>query len=349
MTTIIRQCVGIDIAKDEFVASLATMNQAFEVTHKSTKSFPNTLGGFQKMAKWAKQYILPQVNICYVMEATGVYYENLAYWLYEHSLPVSVILPKQFKAYANSLNIKSKTDRIDARILGQMGLERALSLWQPVSASMRQLKQLCRERTRLKTEKTVLKNQLHSLSHSYQPNESTLKRLKKQILALDKLIQETEKEMVAALEQDPWLKERIGKVCSIKGIGIITAISIVAETNGFALIKNKAQLVCYAGYDVVRNESGTSVNGRTKISKKGNSHIGKALHFPALTAIRHDSDLKKAYERIIVNTKIKMKGVVALQRKILVLIYTLFKNNTTYEANHPSKLTLNLEAIPSLD
>jgi transposase len=347
MTTIIRQCVGIDIAKDEFVASLAMMNQAFEVAHKRTKSFPNSLAGFHKLAKWVKQYCLAQVNTCYVMEATGVYYQNLAYWLYEHSLPVSVILPKQFKAYANSLNIKSKTDRIDARILAQMGVERALSLWQPVSASMRQLKQLCRERTTLKTEKTVLKNQLHSLSHSYQPNESTLKRLKKQILALDKLIQETQKELVVSLEQDTWLKERIEKVCSIKGIGIMTAISIVAQTNGFALFKNKAQLICYAGYDVVRNESATSVNSRTRISKKGNSHIRKALHFPALTATRHDSNLKKAYERM--NTKIKMKGVVALQRKILVLIYTLFKNNTAYEANYDSKSTLDLLAIPYLN
>lgn len=176
---------------------------------------------------------------------------------------MSVILPKQFEAYANSLNSKSKTDRIDARILAQMGLERSLANWQPASPVMRQLKQLCRKKNTLKDEKKTL------------------------------------------------------NVCTIKGIGLMTALALVAETNGFALFTNKAQLVCYAGYDVVKNESGSSVKGLTKISKRGNSHIRKALHFPALSTIRYEPKFQQMSARITQQTSLKMKGIVAVQRKLL--------------------------------
>jgi transposase len=333
-TNPIRQCIGIDISKDEFVASLATLNEAFQVSIKSTKSFANTLDGFQKMDRWANQLATTQLPLHYVMEATGVYYESVAYWLYERSQSLSVILPKQFKAYANSLNIKSKTDRIDARILAQMGLERSLASWQPASPVMRQLKQLCREKNTLKDEKKTLKNQLHALTHSYQPNEATHQRMLRRLTTVEELIREVEAELIATMRTDEVLVERIQNVCTIKGIGLMTALALVAETNGFSLFTNKAQLVCYAGYDVVKNESGTSVKGLTKISKRGNSHLRKALHFPALTAIRYEPRFQQMSARITQKTSLKMKGIVAVQRKLLVLVYTLYRNNVPFKSNY---------------
>jgi transposase len=335
-TNPIRQCVGIDISKDQFMASLATLNEAFQVTIKSTKSFANSAEGFEKMARWVGQLAHTPVAMHYVMEATGVYYESLAYWLHEQGQSVSVILPKQFKAYANSLNAKSKTDRIDARILAQMGLERSLATWQPASPVMRQLKQLCREKNTLKEEKKALKNQLHALNCSYQPNETTRKRLGRRLATVDELIREVEIELVATMQTDSLLTQRIENVCTIKGIGLMTALALVAETNGFALFVNKAQLVCYAGYDVVKNESGTSVKNPTKISKRGNNHLRKALHFPALIAIRYEPQFQLMSQRIVERTSLKMKGVVAVQRKLLVLAYTLFKNNTPFDGHHRS-------------
>ncbi|GAA4462966.1 IS110 family transposase [Nibrella saemangeumensis] len=336
-TNPIRQCVGIDISKDQFMASFATLDEAFQVTIKSTKSFANTLDGFEKMTRWISQLEHAQVTIHYVMEATGVYYESLAYWLHEQGQSVSVILPKQFKAYANSLNIKSKTDRIDARVLAQMGLERSLPVWQPASPIMRQLKQLCREKNTLKEEKKALKNQLHALTCSYLPNETTHQRLLRRLATVNELIREVESELLATLQSDPRLAERIENVCTIKGIGLMTALALIAETNGFALFTSKAQLVCYAGYDVVKNESGTSVKNPTKISKRGNNHLRKALHFPALTAIRYEPRFQKVSERITERSSLKMKGVVAVQRKLLVLVYTLFKNNTPFEEQYESQ------------
>lgn len=334
---IIRQNVGIDVSKATITAAIAQKMLDQSVVIKSTKTFTNNLAGFEKMDNWITQFTDAQMAIHYNMEATGVYYEALAYWLYEHQRLTTVILAKQFKNYAASLNIKSKTDDIDARVLAQMGVDRKLNLWQPHSSQMRTLKQFSRERNALKDEQTQIRNQLHALNHSYQPDEKNLKRVEKRLDLIKEQIKEIEQDMKNILEQDPELKQRIENVCTIKGVGFVTAISIIAEANGFALFRSKAQLVCYAGYNVIEKESGTSVKFKPRISKKGNKNIRKSLHFPSLTAIIHDQNMKKKYDLIYDKTKIKMKGVVAIQRKILVLIYTIFKKNEPFDENYFQK------------
>ena len=96
--------------------------------------------------------------------------------------------------------------------------------------------------------------------------------------------------------------------------------TILAETNGFKLFTSRAQVVSYAGYDVVERQSGSSIKGKTRISKKGNSHIRRALHFPAITIVKHEPQFKQLYDRILERSHIKMKSYTAVQRKILLLI-----------------------------
>jgi len=133
------------------------------------------------------------------------------------------------------------------------------------------------------------------------------------------------------------LAEKVNKVLTIKGAGIMTIAVILAETQGFKFTQNIRQLCSYAGYDVVQRESGTSVLGKTKISKKGNSWIRGALHFSALVASRHNPVLMKTYQRINKKKAYRMVGATALQRKILVLIYTLWKNDDVFDENHETK------------
>lgn len=331
---IIRQNVGIDISKSSISVAIAQKRLDQSVIILSSKTFVNNSTGFEKMDKWVAQFVDGSIEVHYAMEATGVYYESLAYWLFERQKPVSVILAKQVKTYAQSLNIKSKTDDIDARVLAQMGVERKLSSWSAVCRKMRTLKQLSRERNALKEEQTAIKNQLHALKHAHEPEQRSIERIQKRLTLIKEQIKEIEEDMQRILTNDPDLEERIKNVCTIKGVGIITAIAIVSETNGFALFNSRSQLVCYAGYNVVRKQSGTSVNSSGRISKKGNKHIRKTLYFPALSAATHDPQLKQMYDRINQKTQIKMKGAVAVQRKLLVLIYTLFKNNQPFDENY---------------
>lgn len=71
-------------------------------------------------------------------------------------------------------------------------------------------------------------------------------------------------------------------------------------------------------------------NGKTRISKKGNRFIQRALHFPAMAAVRHDEQINQFYQRTFEKSYIKMKAYVAVQRKLLLLIYALFKKTEAY-------------------
>jgi len=108
----------------------------------------------------------------------------------------------------------------------------------------------------------------------------------------------------------------------------------LGETNGFELIRNRRQLASYAGFDVKEKQSGTSVKGKPKISKKGNKYLRKAMHLPALSAIRHDERFKAVFRRIVSRHGIKMKAAVAVQRKLLEMMFTLYKTNTPYNKEY---------------
>ena len=123
-------------------------------------------------------------------------------------------------------------------------------------------------------------------------------------------------------------------ICSIPGVGRLTAATVLAETNGFELIRNKRQLTSYAGLDVKEKQSGTSIKGKPRISKKGNRHLRKAMHLPALVAIRHEKKFKAVFVRLVSKHGIKMKAAVAVQRKLLEMIYTVYSKNIAYNKNY---------------
>jgi transposase len=331
---ITRQHIGIDISKDSFVACIAFQKSDLSVQFLSTKKFDNTPDGYEKLQVWISSFIDPLLSVSLTMEATGVYYENLAYYLFEKKMTVNVLLAKQVKHYTLSLNVKTKTDKSDAKVIAQIGLERKLRAWSPSSSMLREIKLLVREREDLIDENKIVRNQLHAINHSNTPPKNIIERLTKRIDFINQQLLEIEQEIKAIVKTDPVLNEKINNVCTIKGVGFITAIIVVAETNGFALTSNQRQLVSYSGYDIVKNQSGTSLNGKTKISKKGNKRIRKALYFPAITASQHDAKHKAIYTRISEKTTIKMKGAVAIQRRLLVLIYTIYTKNVPYNENY---------------
>lgn len=331
MESILRQCVGIDISKISFTACICRYGHDSHTEFSEVVSFTNTKPGFNQLLKWVRKQATVQPAVTFVMEATGIYYEPLAYHLHQLHQPVSVVLPNKVKHYAKSLNIKSKTDMIDARTIAGMGAERLLSLWQPPDPVFKHLRDLTRLYADLKGEKTAFINRLQSVEAGHNPLKFIIHSTESIVRKLDKEIEKCEQEIHRLISQEAWLEEKVKKLQTIKGVGFITIVLILAETQGFRLINNSKQLVSYAGYDVVQRESGSSVKGKTRISKKGNGRIRAALHFPALAAARFNPSLKKVYTRINEKRPSKMIGAVALQRKILVLIYSLWKNDTSYQ------------------
>jgi hypothetical protein len=161
-----------------------------------------------------------------------------------------------------------------------------------------------------------------------------------------------EKRVAELIGKDAKLKGKFDKILAIKGLGLQTLAIIVAETNGFAAFESASQLVSYAGYDVVENESGNR-KGKTKISKKGTAHIRRAMFFPAFNMCRYDvGDMLVFYERIFERTRQKMKGYVAIQKKLLTIIYALRKKDEAFDPDYErpavKKKSGDTGAVPSV-
>ena len=328
--TPLRQSVGIDVAKKDLKVCFSQEFSGRQIKVIGSRTFLNTTAGFAALLVWIKQKSDPSVSFSLTLEATGVYYENLAYFFHEKSYSVHVVLPNVAKLFIKSHNVKSKTDGLDAQMLALLGLERELRLWQPAALSIRQLKGLTRERVAIIEERTTLLNRLHALTSAHDAHKETIKRLKKVINLLDNQIQDVEKQIEQSIENDALLAEKVNNIKKIKGISTTTIAILIAETNGFENFDNRAQLTSFAGYDVVQNQSGETLNGKNYISKKGNRFIRRALYLPAISVVKYEPHFKALYERVYEKSKIKMKGYVAVQRKLLVTIYALFKNNCAF-------------------
>lgn len=336
MSEPLKQTAGIDVAKDELVVSLARMQQDTRVEVFACKTFSNNQAGFGALVSWAGKLTGNHLKVHYLMEATGIYHEALAYYLSEHELSVSVVLPNKISHYSKTLDIKTVTDKTASQAIARFGLANQPEIWQKPKAIFRILRQLTRERDQIIAERTLLKNQLHAELSGAHPYERSLGRIRARIEMLDQHELEIRQEITAMVSQDQDLNQKINLMTSIPGVGKLTAVTILAETAGFELIKSKKQLVSYAGLDVKEKMSGTSVKGKPQISKRGNRHLRKAMHMPALAAIRGNEQLKAVFARLVSRHGIKMKAAVAIQRKLLELTYILYKNNVAYNQDYQS-------------
>jgi len=178
------------------------------------------------------------------------------------------------------------------------------------------------------------------MNSSFGTNAKLEKLKKNQIKFLNQMIDELRKELNQLVGKDVDLKERINKLTSIPGVRDEKAIIVVSETNGFSLFQNIRQVVSFAGLDVSHNESGL-FKGRSKISKKGNSKLRQVLYMPALTATRFNEPIKQLYQRICEkNPTTKRKGIVASMRKLLILMFVLWKKMKlmTKTTNGPTRI-----------
>jgi len=328
---IIKQNVGIDVSEEDIKAALSSLTLDYQVIVRSTRTFANTQIGFKELQALVNGKKDSTKVIHLTLEATGVYYESLAYYLYEQDFMLHVVLPNQAKKYGQSLGIKSKTDGIDARVLAQMGLERELRVWQPISPALLGLKQLIRERDALVRIRTTASNHLHAYCHQGKPNKDSIARSEEHIAYMDGQVKQIEKEITEFVNRNEKLKDRMAYLLSIPGVGLLTAATLVAETNGFAAFESIKQLTSYAGLDIRITESGKG-KGKSKISKRGNSHIRKALFMPSLSKIRSDQTSKLFYQRLKAKKGIGMVAVVAIERKLLGLMFSLWKKEEMYRS-----------------
>ena len=200
----------------------------------------------------------------------------------------------------------------------------------PPTPALRQLRALARERQVLTRQGAQLKARVHAYQHSYQPDKRTLARLAAQQELVVQQLRALDQDRIELLTAEPELARKLTPLTSIPGIGLTTAIVVVAETSGFVLGENERPLASYAGLDVVQRQSGLSAHA-TRISKRGNVRLRTALYLPALSSLRHNPQQMAFYARLRTRHPSGKPGVIAVRRKLLVLCYSLWKNDRAYD------------------
>lgn len=337
---IIKYGLGIDISKDDFHVCLMGILPDGSTSILGRRKFSQTPGGFSKLTAWLKKHgLCTKSPLQIVMEATGVYHEFLLFTLHDQGFAPCLILAKQAKDYGKSLNSFSKNDQKDSEVLAHLASHRKLDPWKPFSEQIYQLRSLMRHRRVLIQERVVFQNRLHALKYAQVPSEPVLASTKALIDTFTKQIKAAEKKATALAKADKPFWKKIQKiVSSLPGIGLITMLEVISETNGFAQFTSIGQLICYAGYDIIENQSGKHT-GKTKISKRGNARIRAAMYMPALSVIRNKvQPFYNLFERVLKRSGfLKKKAQVAVQRKLLIYIYVLWKNDEEFDPQKVSQ------------
>jgi len=342
MVDILKYSVGIDVSSEDLAVGFGLLSRDLLSKISKPKKFTNTPKGFKSMDNWiTKQRKVKETKLGIVMEATGVYHENVAHFLYEKGYEIYVVLPYKAKRYLDSLGNRSKNDPIDSIGLTQMGIDQQnLEKWHPPSPVMMTLRGLTRQRQQIQELITSDNNRLHAVQSGFHDAKAVKKLLRSRIRFYKKQVKQIELDIIATLKEQPQLAAKVERIVqSIKGIGLLTMVTLIAETNGFQYFHSIQQITKYAGYDVIENQSG-KFKGRERISKKGNSRIRRILHMPALNMVTFGTGtFPSLYQRIYEKSGIKMKGYVAIQRKLLCLLFTLWKKDEIFDPNFKSELS----------
>lgn len=319
--------LGVDIAKLKFDVCLIKENG--KAKHKV---FANTTHGFEQLVVWLNSHTVAGLHVC--LEATGTYGEALALHLFNAGLTVSVVNPAQVKAFAASRLTRTKTDKVDAELIARFCLAHQPQAWQPPAPEVRGLQALVRRLESLIEMRVSEENRLSSGVSI----EAVRHSLEEHIAYLVAEIKQTELMIREHINNHPDLKEQSDLLDSIPGIGATTAALLLAEITDFTQYKSARQVAAYAGLVPRERRSGSSVRGRTCLSKIGNARLRKALYFPAITALRSSSFFQQWASGMRTRGKSKMAVIGAAMRKLIHLAYGVLKTGQPFDPQWTTKI-----------
>ncbi|WP_416391081.1 IS110 family transposase [Alloalcanivorax xenomutans] len=268
-----------------------------------------------------------------VMEATGIYYFDLAVALADAGLPVAVINPKSFRHFAELKLQTSKSDGIDADLLAEYGQRMAPALWTPPDQQHQALRSLGRQINRLVGSRAQAKNRLHALKATRSTPALLIEDEQEGIATLESRIERLRQAALDLMAEAPVLQRQYEHLLAAKGVGEATALSVLAELCVLPRDLKSSQVSRHAGLDVRQHQSGTSVNRPGRISKAGNVYLRSALYMPALSAVRYDPNAKAFYEALVARGKKKIQALVAVMRKYLTGLWACLKTDTPFDSS----------------
>jgi transposase len=312
---------GIDISKDTFDVMDCSGNYY---------QFDNNTKGFVKFLK-----LLNNDSHC-VMEATGYYHYQLAYFLVDNSIQVSVENPLSIKRFIQMKLSRVKTDKSDAKMICLYGQHQDLKLWVGYSKNQMECLQMIRLLDTYTKQSTALKNKLQAEQTLGNPSKIVVSSLKRSLKNLDRETLVVEEKLLELVKIE--YQEVLTKVESIPGIGRKTAMMLVVLTDGFNRFESSSQLCSFCGLTPVIRQSGSSIKGRVRISKIGNSKLRNLLFMCSFTACKCNKACKEIYDRITEKGKSKKLALIAVCNKLLRQAFAIAKSGVEYNKEYRSAM-----------
>jgi transposase len=313
---------GIDISKDVFdVYSSKSGHQRFNNDEKGFKSF-------QKIVR---------KDVLVVMEATGYYHYRLAQFLFKKHITVSVVNPLSVKRFIQMKLAKVKTDKSDAKAICEYAKVNQVPLYNALTDVQAECLQLFRLLDNYLKKRTATKNKLHGEQTLGVPSKFVYQSLKRDLKHLDKEINALEQRLLQLVKQEQ--QQQLTLLKGIPGLGTKTALFLIVITDGFEKFETSNQLCSFVGITPTIRQSGSSVRGKSRISKVGNQKLRNLLFLCAFSACKHNKACREIYERIVNKGKSKKLALIAVANKLLKQAFAIAKSGLPYDENFVSKLT----------
>ena len=318
-----KETFGVDISKD-----------VFDVHGRSSghNQFRNDEKGFASFLK-----VLPEDSLV-AMEATGYYHYRLAQFLYKNNVVVSVVNPLSVKRFIQMKLAKVKTDKSDAKAICDYALANDVPLYNALTDVQAECLQLFRLLDSYIKKRTATKNKLHGEKVLGVPSKFVYRSLKRDLKHLDKETAGIEQRLLDLVKKEQ--QHQLTLLTSIPGIGDKTALFLIVVTDGFSKFETAAQLCSYVGITPTIRESGSSVRGRSRISKVGNKKLRNLLFLCAFNACKHNRACRAVYERIVNKGKSKKLALIAVSNKLLKQSFAIAKSELPYDDAHVSVLKI---------
>ena len=311
--------LGIDVSKENFDCILL-----YQTGNNYHKSCSNNTKGFHNLVDWLrkKKIETSQIHIC--MESTGIYSLPLAEFLFERNFYTSVVNPLKIKFFGTSMLMRTKTDRADAKLIARYCEKMSPARWEPKPENVKKLRELVARLNSLKEMHRQEANRLETINVS-----EVRDSVKKYVRSFQKEMIKIEDKIKILIDSDIDLKKKVELLSSIPGVSNKTSWEFLSHICADDFEKGR-QVSAFIGLNPRQRQSGSSVNGNTRLSKIGVKELRSSLYMPAVCAATHNPVLKRFYERLLLKGKKKMVALGAVMRKLTHIMFSVLKKERMF-------------------
>lgn len=307
--------VGIDVSKDKLDIYLSSSHQHFLV-----KNTQRAITDFIKNK--LPLYGIPDLV---VFEATGGYEKSLQACLLRLKTPYHKAHPNRVKNFGRAKGYFAKTDKIDARLLACYGKQEEVVADEMQCEEQIKIHEISARKDQVKD---AIRKEKNKLSQPYL-DKFIARSIKRIIKLLERELALIEAELEQRVDEDQALREKRHLLQTVSGIGKEISMLLVTQLPELGQVSREA-ISSLVGLAPQTNDSGKKKGYRS--IRYGRSQVRQGLYMGALVAMRFNPKMKAIYTKLIAKGKKKKVALVAVMRKMLIMMNAMLRDKTAWHA-----------------